>query len=215
MKPRRAISHFGGFAFTELLVVIAVVLLAAVFGYAYFSRAKIKNQSVCCNCNLKQVGLAFRLWGDDNGAYPMRFRTNNFDGPSFAIQGKMYVYFQVMSNELNTPTILMCPSDNRTPAPNFIDFGNDNVSYFVGLDADEIVPQMFLAGDRNLMVNGVPASPGLMVIKAPDSIGWTPQWHQGRGNVVLADGSVQGYALSGLQQALRHTGTNVNRLAIP
>lgn len=109
---RHAKDKYCGFTFTELLVVIAVVLVAAVLGYAYFSRAKIKNRSVCCNCNLKQVGLAFRMWGDDNGAYPMRFRTNNFDGPSFANQLKMYVYFQVMSNELSTPTILVCPSDN-------------------------------------------------------------------------------------------------------
>lgn len=210
MKPQRKTSHFGGFTFTELLVVIAIVVFVGVCCCAYFGREKAKSRSVCCNCNLKQVGLAFRMWSDDNGAYPMLFRTNNFDGPSFANQQKMHVYFQVMSNELSTPTILVCPSDNRLPATNFLAFSNDNLSYFVGLDAAETKPQMFLAGDRNLTTNGVQVQTGLAVIKESDLIGWTQERHRGQGNVALADGSVQG-----MRQVPGHTGTNVMRLAIP
>lgn len=210
MKLQHSIIKFRGFTFIELLVVIAIVVLAGGCCYAHFSRGKTQDQSVCCNCNLKQVGLAFRMWGDDNGGYPMRFRTNNFDGPSFAIQQKMYVYFQAMSNELVTPTILTCPADNRMPATNFSDLRNTNISYFVGMNADETMPQMLLAGDRNLTINGVPASTGLVNIKSTDTIGWTQERHRGQGNVALADGSVQG-----MRQVPGQPGTNITRLAVP
>ena len=147
----------------------------------------------------------------------MQYKTNNFDGPSYAAQQKIYVYFQAMSNELNSPTILVCPDDaKRTPGTNFTtDFNNSNISYFVGMDADETRPEMFLAGDRNYFINDSPAQAGLISVKSTDNLGWTHKIHQDQGNVGLADGSVQQYTSSGLQQALRHTGTNVNRLAVP
>jgi prepilin-type processing-associated H-X9-DG protein len=203
------------FYLAELLVIIAIVAILA--GLLLPALAKAKSKAVRINCvnNLKQDGLAFRMWGDDHGAYPMRYQTNNFDGPAYAIQQKIYVYYQAMSNELNTPKILACPGDDRSPAINFNVLSNTNLSYFVGLDADETMPQMFLAGDRNLTINGVPASAGLVNIKSTDTIGWTSQMHQGQGNVALADGSVQGYTSTGLLRGAGQTGTNVMRLAIP
>jgi type II secretory pathway pseudopilin PulG len=215
MEINHSRSRQRAFGLAELLVIIFIIAILAGLLLPALAKAKSKAQRINCVNNLKQVGLAFRMWGDDNGAYPMRFRTNNFDGPSFAIQQKMYVYFQVMSNELSTPKILTCPSDDRTPAPNFIDFSNDNVSYFVGVDADETMPQMILSGDRNLLVNDSPVQTGLVSVQSTDKIAWTQEIHHGAGNVGLADGSVQQYTSSGLQQALRHTGTNVTRLAVP
>ena len=72
--------------------------------------------------------------------------------------------FLVMSNELSTPKILFCPAEyesstppgvdqlRRTwPAPTTFLYTNDlNVSYFIGVDAQETSPQMFLTGDHNL-----------------------------------------------------------------
>ncbi len=41
-------------------------------------------------------------------------------------------HFQIMSNELNTPKILVCPNDpSKHAALNFQDFQADNVSYRV------------------------------------------------------------------------------------
>lgn len=215
METNHSQSSHRAFYLAELLVIIAIVAILAGLLLPALAKAKSKAQRINCVNNLKQDGLAFRMWGDDHNAYPMRYQTNNFDGPSIAIQQKMYVYFQVMSNELNTPKILTCPSDDRTPAPNFKDFGNDNLSYFVGLDATETMPQMFLTGDRNLAVNDSAVQTGLISVQSTDKIGWTQEIHHGQGNVGLADGSVQQYTSSVLQQALRHTGTNVTRLAIP
>jgi len=67
---------------------------------------------------------------------------------------------------LVTPKFLVCPADKRKPATNFPSLTIQNVSYFLGLDADESRPQMTLAGDRNLTTNGVPVGPGLVEIRA-------------------------------------------------
>ena len=47
-------------------------------------------------------------------------------------------HFQVMSNELSTPKILVCPADTRVAAANFVRLKNQNVSYFVGLEASDV-----------------------------------------------------------------------------
>jgi len=210
VKTAHTHSRHQAFTFVELFVVIAVLALLAVLFLPSLSKCSCKAIRINCSNNLKQDGLAFRMWSDDNGVYPMKYRTNNFDGPSFATLQKMYVYFQTMSNELSTPKILVCPGDDRLPATNFASLSNTNVSYFLGMDVDETMPQMFLAGDRNLTTNGAPVPGGLSLIKFADTIGWTQKFHQGLGNVGLADGSVQG-----MRQVPGQPGTNVMRLAIP
>jgi len=199
------------------MVIIGVLGLLAVLLLVPLAKAKAKAPGINCTNNLKQVGLAFRMWSDDNGVYPMRLRTKDFDGPSYAMQQKMYVYFQTMSNELNTPKIVVCPGDNRNSGTNFTtDFGNLKVSYFVGMDTDETKPRMFLSGDRNLALNNSPIQTSLVSVKSTDKLAWMQEdIHHGQGNVGLADGSVRRFPSSGLQPALSHTGTNVNRLALP
>lgn len=199
-----------------MLVVVSTIALVALFTIPLLARWSARSSRIHCTSNLKQVGMSFRVWMDDHSAYPMRYQTNNFNGPRYAIEQKMFAYLQVMSNELVSPIILVCPSDDRTAAASFALLGNTNISYFLGMDApDETMPQMFLAGDRNLTTNGTPILSGLALIKSTDTLGWTQKMHQGQGNVALADGSVQGYTSSGFQQAFRHTGTNINRLALP
>ncbi len=198
----------------ELFVLVAILAVLAALLLPALQKAKQRSGPSCYG-QLKGLSLTFRSWGDEYGAYPMQYKTTNFDGPSYAIQQKTYVYFQAMSNEGGSPNTLICPTDHRRPATNYGALRNINISYFLGMDADETMPQTFLAGDRNLAVNGVPLKSGLALIKATDSIGWTKELHQNSGNVAFADGSVQWLASSNLQQALRSTGTNLTRLAIP
>jgi prepilin-type N-terminal cleavage/methylation domain-containing protein/prepilin-type processing-associated H-X9-DG protein len=216
METCRSQSGHRAFSLTELLVVIVILAILAALFLSRLANVKGKDTRTNCSNNLKQVGLAFRMWGDEHDVYPMRYRTSNFDGPSFALQQKIYIYYQTMSNELSTPKILICPSDNRNPALNFAVLDNTNVSYFVGMDAEETVPQMLLLGDRNLALNNVPVQTGVVSVKSTDKLAWTQQEiHRGQGNVGMADGSVYWCTSSGLQQDLRHTGTNMNRLAVP
>jgi len=71
-----------------------------------------------------------------------------------------YRQFQVLSNELVMPKILLCKAeDKRFPADDFSTLTNGNLSYFVGVTADYSKPDTLLAGDRNLACNPRPARP--------------------------------------------------------
>ena len=60
------------FTLIELLVVIAIIAILAAMLLPALAAAKRKAQKINCVNNLKQVGLAFRIWEGDNGdKFPM------------------------------------------------------------------------------------------------------------------------------------------------
>jgi hypothetical protein len=74
-------------------------------------KALDRAERIACVNNLKQVGLALRIWAGDN---------MDVAPPDFLS----------MSNELNTPKILVCPADHgREVAKNFSVFTLANCSY--------------------------------------------------------------------------------------
>jgi prepilin-type processing-associated H-X9-DG protein len=214
-------AHNKLFAFTrtDLLFVVVVAVMGLLgIGFIFPRLKKTKSGPGPPNCvnNLKQVGLAFRLWaGDHNDKYPMQVSTNDGGPLEYMQMGDAFRLFLCMSNELATPTVLVCPADNRLPAKSFASLSNSNISYFVGLDATETMPQMMLTGDRNLAINGVPVTPGLVTLKSNDVISWTAALHNGEGNLGMADGSVQRMSTAGFRQMSRAIGTNLYRLAVP
>ncbi|EEF59315.1 type II secretion system protein [Pedosphaera parvula] len=209
----------GRQAFTvlELMVVVFIVVILATLILPMMSRPRSRSTSIMCVNNLKQVGLGFRMWaGDNSDINPMHYKTNDFDGAKYSNSKQMFIYFQVMSNELSTPKIVVCPGDEkRSAATNFTsDFNSTKVSYFVGLDADETLPQSVLAGDWNL-TNSVASKNGVVNITTNGVSGWTKDIHQFSGNVALGDGSVQKVSTMGLKGLIKSTGMATNRLVFP
>lgn len=69
-----------GFTLVELLVVIAVIAVIAAMLFPAFGRAKTSAQRVRCISNLRQLGLAARMYCDDHDDAFFRYRggsTNN------------------------------------------------------------------------------------------------------------------------------------------
>ena len=105
---------------------------------------------------------------------------------------EVFRHFLAMSNELEHPNILVCPSDHgRLRAATFdTGFSNGNLSYFVGLDSGELRPESILSGDRNLV--GAITNGALLVVVSNNPVHWDSGLHTNRGFIALSDGRVEG-----------------------
>jgi prepilin-type processing-associated H-X9-DG protein len=207
----------SAFTLVALLVIVAVLAILAAMLLPALAGAHDRARRIQCVNNLKQCGLAFRIWEGDNGdKLPMDVPLAKGGTKEFDTGADTFRHFQVMSNELSTPKILICPADTRSVADNFARLKNQNVSYFVGLEANDANPQRFLDGDRNIAGESEPEN-GILKLVPGGPVSWTTAIHNNQGNVGLADGSVQQYSSSALHEALRNSGdpTNTWRIALP
>lgn len=200
----------------EVLLIIAVICVLVAIFLPALAKAKAKSSKIGCINNLKQIGLSFRIWGGDNqDQNPMRISVTNGGTMEWVAGGEASPHFLVMSNELSTPKVLVCPQDQREPATAWTSFSNSNISYFVGLDAAETQPTVLLSGDSNLEIDGRPVRSGLLDLRSNGATGWTAVRHGKAGNVCFADGSVQQFSNAKFREVLANTGVATNRLAMP
>ena len=66
MKSISRRSSKSGFTLVGLLVIIAVLAIFAAMFLPALASAKTKAQRINCVNNLKQSGLAFKMWAGDN-----------------------------------------------------------------------------------------------------------------------------------------------------
>ncbi len=138
----------GYVSFLATLVIAAMLLPA-------LAQAKGRAQSIQCINNMKQIGLAFRIWaGDHHDRYPFNVMTNQGGTLELRAPGNdgfeadSALHFRVLAAELNTPRILVCPADTtKQPAVSFANMESANVSYQIraGDNIDESAPQEVLA----------------------------------------------------------------------
>jgi prepilin-type N-terminal cleavage/methylation domain-containing protein len=119
MKNRR------GFTLIELLVVIAIIAILAAILFPVFAQAREKARQTSCLSNLKQIGLAFKMYVQD---YDERWPNNNQINGNPAItcctngqnnsDGVDFGYNGWVSNALKSYTknqaIYICPDNNNS-----------------------------------------------------------------------------------------------------
>ncbi len=65
------VSHRAGFTLVELLTVLAIVAVLASLSLTGLTRARQRGQQTVCGNNLRQIGMAFLMYGNDrNEEYP-------------------------------------------------------------------------------------------------------------------------------------------------
>jgi hypothetical protein len=209
---------------TEVLVIVVVVAVLIVAFLSALRPLQRRVKKINCVNNLKQIGIAFRIWGEDNGdKYPMQLGLAEGGVRELAATGNVAAVFLVMSNELSTPKVLVCPVE---PNPQLLrgfstNFGNQNVSYFIGLDATYDRTNAILTGDDNFEIRGVPVKAGVFDLTTNTPIAWTAERHNLKGKIGYGGLSFLVTSNSGLATAIVNqyksstSFTNRFRIAIP
>jgi len=208
-NPSRTLRAF---TLVELLVVCAVLALCAATFLPALARTKAPAQRIYCANNLKGIGAAFQIWGQDHAdAFPMRVAVTDGGYADFIgerltseimrFERGVFGVFGCLSNELSSPKVLICPAENerRLPATTFanvaplnssgiVPLTNDlNVSYFIGVDAVQTNPRTFLTGDHNLGSDGY-TTPLRGFVTAPST--YSPDFKVSLGTNFVSDAGV-------------------------
>ena len=192
------IMHFKEVKKTFLLHVAFYILAFAGAIYPAFAEAKARAQRIACVNNLKQIGIATRIYAIDNqDRFPWQVPQTeggtaeiaqpqsdtdvllDSDGePIFDVNA--WLHFQALSNALSNPKVLRCPrDDSRTQANSF----SSNKPR--GATGRNIIPF-----DQNSVSYWLRTDPEVDEAR-PNEVMVVCPHHDGQYNILLTDSSVQ------------------------
>jgi len=172
------------------------------------AKAKAKAQRISCVNNLKQIGIATRIYATDNqdrfpwqvpqaeggsAEFAKRSNTNavldSNDRPIF--DANAWLHFQALSNELWNPKVLRCPSDSR---PTLVQANSFLSKKPRGAAGNRVIPF-----SQNAVSYWLRTDPEVDVTRPNQIVAVCPH-HDEQFNVLLADSSVQQSSWQRLRQ---------------
>ena len=196
MELNRHNSPKHAFTLVELLVVIAIIGILAALLLPAIQKSVIKARQSWCGSNLRQVGIGFHSFAHDHGGvFPQGVNLAQGGVGELAVSaaprlGDLWLrpdVFRVLSNELGSVRVAFCPAAGQS-ATSFASIRPIHTTYFVGLRSSPEQPMSLLAGDNNFDTS----TQGRTNVGGIVSFSWTPERHDRRGNLLFADGHVEG-----------------------
>ena len=164
MKRDLRARSLSGITAIEVTFVVIVTALVIFLVLPSIARLTAKTSRSSCIINVKNIGLAYRIFATDNADFfPFQISTNR--GGTSELSNSVVAQFSILSNEIPTP-ILVCQTRKirQVPAKDWTSLKSSNVSYYLCLNANQAQTNSILAGDAGFSVDGAIATNGLIAL---------------------------------------------------